>query len=270
MKHYFPIPFVLALVVTFGYSFYKMFFIEFSFAWIGLAIAVMPMLGFFTYVALANVPRTNRRLPLHLGASAIGVLLTLLEPNFTVTALAFVVGLLGSCLYLFWYTPLDRRQSNIVVGEKIPHFSINDIDGHSVDSLLENGRKKIWMFVRGNWCPLCVAQVQELADSYKELHDLGADVFLISSQSEKESKKLAHKFNVSIRFLVDEKNKVATLLGVDHVGGVPFGLPGYDIDTAMPTVIITDASNTVVFADQTDDYRVRPEPELFLRVLEGL
>ena len=39
-----------------------------------------------------------------------------------------------------------------------------------------------------------------------------------------------------------------------------------DSDTVMPTVIMTDASGTIIFADLTDNYRVRPEPDVFLEV----
>lgn len=41
---------------------------------------------------------------------------------------------------------------------------------------------------------------------------------------------------------------------------------GYDSDTVMPTVIMTDATGKILFADLTDNYRLRPEPETFLKV----
>jgi hypothetical protein len=36
----------------------------------------------------------------------------------------------------------------------------------------------------------------------------------------------------------------------------------------MPTVVVTDAGGRILFADQTDNYRVRPEPSTFLAVLD--
>jgi len=45
---------------------------------------------------------------------------------------------------------------------------------------------------------------------------------------------------------------------------------GYDTEAPMPTVIITDANGRVHWADETDNYRVRPEPETFLKVLKTL
>ena len=36
----------------------------------------------------------------------------------------------------------------------------------------------------------------------------------------------------------------------------------------MPTVVITDANGKIIFRDLTDNYRVRPEPETFLKILD--
>jgi hypothetical protein len=57
----------------------------------------------------------------------------------------------------------------------------------------------------------------------------------------------------------------------ESIYGLPFGMQllGYDSDTVMPTVIITDDEGKIIFADLTDNYRVRPEPETFMRVLSG-
>jgi beta-lactamase superfamily II metal-dependent hydrolase len=38
----------------------------------------------------------------------------------------------------------------------------------------------------------------------------------------------------------------------------------------MPTVIITDKQGTVVWTHETDNYRVRPEPETFLEVIRAI
>lgn len=48
--------------------------------------------------------------------------------------------------------------------------------------------------------------------------------------------------------------------------GLPSGLQvlGYDSDTVMPTVILTDACGKIIYSDQTSNYRVRPEPADFL------
>jgi len=44
-------------------------------------------------------------------------------------------------------------------------------------------------------------------------------------------------------------------------------LLGYDCDTVLPTVIITDKGGRVLWAHETDNYRIRPEPGIYLAVL---
>jgi hypothetical protein len=71
-----------------------------------------------------------------------------------------------------------------------------------------------------------------------------------------------------MRFLVDTDNAMAKRLGIAAPNGLPMGMEvlGYDSDTVMPTVIMTDATGKILFADLTDNYRLRPEPETFLKV----
>ncbi len=42
---------------------------------------------------------------------------------------------------------------------------------------------------------------------------------------------------------------------------------GYDSETVLPTVIITDTAGRILWAYETDNYRIRPEPDVYLAVL---
>jgi len=126
------------------------------------------------------------------------------------------------------------------------------------------------MFYRGNWCPFCNVQVKELAAGYREIEALGAQVVLISPQSAGHSRTLVAKFEVPMIFLVDEGNAAARRLGIQHPGGTPLGLVGYDSETVLPTAVVLDADGVVKLSDQTDNYRFRPDPALFIEVLVGL
>jgi len=93
----------------------------------------------------------------------------------------------------------------------------------------------------------------------------------VSSQPLSHSRKLAQKHEAPMQFMRDPGNSAAKQLGIAHHFGTPMGLQalGYGNDTAMPTVIITDPDGTILFADETDNYRIRPEPELFLEIIRG-
>ena len=150
----------------------------------------------------------------------------------------------------------------------MPRLTLEDEAGNPVDSTAIQADAKVYLFYRGNWCPLCTGQIREIAALYHELAERGAQVILISPQPHESTRELADRFDVPFRFLVDPDNQNARLLGIDQPQGVPFGVKGYGPDTVMPTVVITDGAGTILFVDQTDNYRVRPEPATFLRVLE--
>jgi peroxiredoxin len=84
---------------------------------------------------------------------------------------------------------------------------------------------------------------------------------LISPQSIKKNQALASRFDVPMVFLRDRNSAAARQLGILHRWGTPMGLQllGYESDTVMPTIVITDAQGQIVFSDQTDNYRARPE-----------
>lgn len=69
--------------------------------------------------------------------------------------------------------------------------------------------------------------------------------------------------------MTDEGNIAARALGIDNPDGLPMGMQmlGYDSETVLPTVIITDKNGQILWTHETDNYRVRPEPEVFLAVL---
>ncbi|MCG8612348.1 MAG: redoxin domain-containing protein, partial [Pseudomonadales bacterium] len=139
---------------------------------------------------------------------------------------------------------------------------INRYYNVEIDSLI--------IFYRGNWCPLCMAQIKEVSAQYQQLADLGVAVALVSPQPHENTRNLAKKFSVPFKFLVDTENAAAKKLGIFAEDGTPKGLEllGYDSDTVMPTVIITDAQGNIIFADLTDNYRVRPEPDTFIQILK--
>ena len=82
---------------------------------------------------------------------------------------------------------------------------------------------------------------------------------------------LADRFDVPMHFCVDAENKIARQLGIEHLGGVAFMMEplGYGKDTVLPTVLIADPEGILVYADLTDNYRVRPEPSTFLAALDA-
>ena len=74
------------------------------------------------------------------------------------------------------------------------------------------------------------------------------------------------------RTTIGQRNveRMVSQLGIDHSYGTPMGMQmlGYDSETILPTVVIADGEGKIILADQTDNYRIRPEPETFLRAFD--
>jgi peroxiredoxin len=243
-------------------------------AWLGAAIAAVPIPLLIARLMFAPVERTSENLPLLLLLASFGVLVAAWEQFLegtsgwgpTAIALFSMVLLIA---YIFWYSRFGRVESHqLAVGNKLPEFALTDVQGDEFRSHSLIGSPAILLFYRGNWCPLCMAQIKEIAAKYEDIAKMGINVTLISPQPDIHSRKLAAQYNVPFKFLVDQNNVVAESLGIGVKHGVPVGMPGgYSPNTVLPTLIVTNESGTIVFSDQTDNYRVRPDPDLFLAIL---
>lgn len=262
LKRFYVLPYLAVLFVVFMYSLYQVILLG-DRPMIFLLVATAPMLFFMLALVVFDKPRTKNHLIHELVSGVVVSLAALYYVNWQIAAVCFVLGVLGVAAYDFWYSALDRQLDVLQSGKQLPAISFWEDDHQlSFEQLVE--KPAVWLFVRGNWCPLCVAQVKELADSYKKIAHSGAEVFVISAQSQKEIRKMASSLSVPIRFLQDKDLASSKKLGVVHEGGLPVGMLGYEEDTIMPTVLITQAGGEIYYSDQTSNYRVRPEPEALL------
>ena len=275
LKSLFIFPAVGASIVLFAVSvFAALLGGNEATAWLGAAIACVPLPIIATYLMLGGVERTSENLPLMLLIGAAGVMVACWEQfiegtsGWSPTSVA-LAGALLLVLYVFWYSRFGRFDStHLMVGGKLPAFTLPDIDGNQFDSASLEGAPAVLLFYRGNWCPLCMAQIREMAGRYQDMAAMGIRVLMISPQPEELSRKLASQYDVPFLFLVDEENRVAESLGIAVKNGVPVGLPGgYAPDTVLPTLVVTNERGTILYSDQTDNYRVRPEPDIFLAIL---
>lgn len=276
LKRAFVMPLFAFLGLVAVHSTWRVFATGFAPVWIGPLVVAGGFFAFMGWMVGSGAARTSAHLPGVLALGATGTLLSLVASirGSTLGGLPVAYALLsfaGELLYVFWYSRLDRVPSPALrAGQILPVFELEDENGHALSSTAFQGRPAVLLFYRGNWCPLCMAQIRELVDQYKELEARGAQVVLVSPQSQEHTRALAKRFDVPFRFLVDPGARAARSLGIAHEAGVPLGIPGYDADTVLPTAIVTDAGGRILLADQTDNYRVRPEPATFLAALDGV
>ena len=269
----FPL-FGLIITVVAAYQFYVQ---GWDLSWLGTLICGATIAVFFASVFIVDTPRTSPNLTLQMVVISLGFGLSLVAGflnSFVVFQAALLSGIawIGWLVYEYWYSRFDDRSHNQIlkVGNKLPNFELKDIDGSDVSLTDFKGSFGLYLFYRGNWCPLCMAQIKEIAQQYQELNDRGVKIALISPQPHTHTQNLSKRFEVPFHFWRDEAGQVAKLLNIFAPSGTPTGLEvlGYASDTVLPTVIITNPESEIIFVDLTDNYRVRPEPETFLAVLD--
>lgn len=264
---------VMAIAV---YAAYQLIVAGLNFVWLGALLVTLPIVLFFSRAMIfKDMARTTAHFPLITSLAIIGMAIAVygFAQSDYADRVAIVLAGIGFILFIaynFWYSSLDREQKTALqVGQQLPEFDVIDTDGQTINSSVFKGSPAIIMFFRGNWCPLCMAQIKEIAGKYKEISKSGATVALIAPQPEKNTQALANKFDVPFMFLTDVGNRAAQALGIVMKNGLPAGMEllGYDSDTVLPTVIITDADAKIIYSDLTTNYRIRPEPDDFIKVL---
>jgi peroxiredoxin len=243
-------------------------------SWGGVLLAYVPFLAVLTWIMVRKTtPRTSARFPVLIVLGVLGVLVSAwgyINGGSATAPVLAAAGLVAFLIYDFWYSSFSNRHSEkLQAGQSLPAFELKNTAGEIVASSTLTDSPTVWIFYRGNWCPLCMAQIKEISAQYKQLEDLGVRVALVSPQPHKFTKSLAKKFDVSFEFLTDTGNQAARTLGIAQKFGVPMGMQvfGYASETVMPTVIITEAGGRILWVDETDNYRVRPEPQTYLDVL---
>jgi len=242
--------------------------------WGGVLLVYAPFLVILSWLMIArNMARTSSRFPVLIILGIAGVIASAwgyLQGGDQIAPVLAIAGFAAFLAYDYWYSSFGRGHSDqIGVGQPLPAVTLRNTAGEAISSASLTDKPTVWIFYRGNWCPLCMAQIKEVAAQYQQLDELGVRVALVSPQPHKFTVGLARKFDVFFDFLTDEGNRAARALGIDHDFGVPMGMQvlGYDNETVMPTVIITNAGGRILWVDETDNYRVRPEPETYLSVL---
>ena len=242
--------------------------------WGGVILVTAPFVLVISWLMIfRNIARTSAHFPVLILLGIVGIGLAgwgYVQGGSPVAPVLALAGWIGFLVYAYWYSSFNRRASSqLSVGKTLPEFELQDTTGRSIKSTSLTDKPVVWIFYRGNWCPLCMAQIKELAGQYKQLQELGVRVALISSQPHKFTVGLARKFDVQFDFLTDEDNRAGRALGIASPHGIPMGMQvlGYDSETVLPTVIITDVGGRILWAHETDNYRVRPDPDVYLAVL---
>jgi peroxiredoxin len=156
-------------------------------------------------------------------------------------------------------------------GKPLPDFAAVDESGKPVRSRDLQGAPAVIIFVRGNWCPFCARQVEDLTRHYKEIVALGARLIFITPKPLQTTRRVAEFFKVDFEFWLDESLTLTRRFGLVMSGKVPVDSRGeYGEDTVWPTVVVVDATGIIRYTHLSRYIFDRPQPERLLKTLRKL
>jgi len=145
----------------------------FSYRYLGLLIISSTIVFFFAGLFLKPQARTSKKLNIYTIIIAIGFLInvvlgTYFENNNLFLSSINLLLLLSWNAYIIWYSEFeDRKSDSLEIGKQLPIFKVEDISKNIISSETFIGKPTIYLFYRGNWCPLCMAQIKEIATQLK-------------------------------------------------------------------------------------------------------
>jgi peroxiredoxin len=169
----------------------------------------------------------------------------------------------------------------LAVSVTIPEFQLQDHDGKTTSSsdLLAKGRL-VLCFIRGRWCPFCVAQMEAMNLIQPAIEQAGATLAAISPQTVQQSFFMRDQHKLRFSLLSDTGNKVARQFGLTYrvpdeqraiyqraFVNLPFVNGDDSWELPIPATYIIERDGTALYASANEDYAERPEPEDIIRAL---
>lgn len=154
-------------------------------------------------------------------------------------------------------------------GQPLPDFSAIDEQGNPVRSTELNGSPAVLLFVRGNWCPFCSSQVENLTGYYKDIVDRGARLILVTPKPLATTRRVAKFFEVDFDFWLDESLAVTRQLELVQSEGVPDSYEKeYGKDTVWPTALVVDAAGIIRYVRLSKNVADRPDAKELLNAID--
>ena len=170
-------------------------------------------------------------------------------------------------------------------GKNAPTFALDDQHGNSKNSadLLGQG-PLVLTFYRGFWCPYCNAELAHIQQFVEQIQNAGATLLAISPEKPEYSRKIISTQKLSFDILWDKGNELAEKFGLRYQlpddlrqlyrDSFNVNLKLYHGDETwtlpLPARFIIDGSRVIRYAESCPDYRIRPEMDELLTVLNSL
>jgi len=275
LKRIYIMAYITLVVILVSQGVSGVFSGAFVIGWAGVALTGLPLLIFLTNaMVFRRTARSRPDLPLTLGIALVGLGLAAWQtfigdgPDQIVAMAA--IGVIGLLFYIRWYSRFGRTPSpEIAIGAALPEFELTNADGEIIAASTLSQKPTVFIFIRGNWCPLCMGQVNEISNAADRFAAAGLRVVFIAPQSQGKTRALANGRPAEIEFYSDAGNAAARRLKIHNPAGLPLGMEilGYRSETVLPTLIGVDAGGRIRWTHETDNYRVRPAPDTIIQAM---
>jgi len=167
--------------------------------------------------------------------------------------------------------PTALTASALQVGEKAPDFKAQDATGQEValGNLLKKGPVVLY-FYRGQWCPYCNKQLSQLQDSLQLLTRKGAQVVVVSPETQVNIDKTVSKTKASFPIVHDQDFAIMrayrTAFVVDDATAQKYQGFGIDLKQAngasqnvlpVPATYVIGRDGRIKYVYFNPDYRQR-------------
>ncbi|MDB5091336.1 MAG: Peroxiredoxin [Mucilaginibacter sp.] len=173
-------------------------------------------------------------------------------------------------------------QTGLKNGTQAPEFTAKDNLGRTLDlkALLKEHKSVVLFFYRGQWCPYCNKQIQQLQDSLQLLTAKGAYVIGVTPETGGNINKTIEKTHASFSIVQDKGYAIMKAYDVNYTvdPNLYAKLKGYGIDLEkgngntdhvlpVPATYVINSSGKIVFVHFDKDYTKRPSISLIAKNL---
>ncbi len=173
-------------------------------------------------------------------------------------------------------------QAGLKSGSVAPEFYAKDNSGKTIGlrSLLQSHKAVVLFFYRGQWCPYCNKQIQQLQDSLQLLTAKGAYVIGVTPETGENINKTIDKTHASFSIIQDNGYKIMKAYEVNYtVDDALFSkLKGYGVDLdknngntdhvlPVPATYVIDRSGKIIFVQFDKNYTKRASVKSILNAL---
>jgi peroxiredoxin len=186
-------------------------------------------------------------------------------------------------LWIEWLIGIGVANSALDVGKRAPDFLLPDVEGGLVSSreLLQRGPLVV-SFIRGGWCPFCVAEMRAYQSQLTGTEFSGARVVVITPDAGSYPRQMKRQFGLDTLDVLSDVSyglmlSFGLLTAVPPIGRVHLASRGIDLIERhgssipllpLPATYVLDKSGFIKRAFADADFTRKDEPDSVLRTLQ--